>query len=170
MATSIANINGANPRRLYIEQLGSNKSEGVLVQPLLEEASKYDVTIEDFYISSDLPIFPKGTKVFTIIRTRTEDSDDGLEITTVEDDNIEHLELIQSHRICTVGPVYNFLDFAHQIQEFFIRFNVVEQATYPAVECNLDGSLVPQKILSFVAPREFWQERFFLVDLLLGFL
>ena len=89
MTTSIANINGANPRRLHIEQLGDNKAEGVLIQPLLEEAGKYDVTIEDFYISSDIPIFPKGTKVFTIIRMV---GIQGQQADPVEDDDIEDVE------------------------------------------------------------------------------
>ena len=169
MTTSIANINGANIKRLHIEQFGSNESQSVLTQPLIPDAesSMYNVTIEDLYISSDIPIFPRDTKVFKIIRTQMEVEDQfgNIQIIGTDDmDGIADLEPIQPHRVCTVGPVYNFLDFAHQIQEFLSRFNEKERITHPHVGCNLDGSLVPQKIMSFVASRAFWLERIIVVE------
>jgi hypothetical protein len=173
MATSIANINGANPKRLHIEQFGSARAQCVLTQPLIADAdvANYNVTIEDLYVSSDIPIFPRDTKVFTIIRTSPSTQPDASD----EGTSIAELEPIQSHRICTIGPVYNFLDFAQQIQQFFDRFNHDEALithdddgddiiSYPNVVCNLDGSLAPQKILGFKAPREFWEARFLLVE------
>ena len=173
MTTSIANINGANLKRLHIEQFGSNYAQCVLVQPLIPDAesAQYTVTIEDLYMSSDIPIFPRDTKVFTIIRTVQEVEDEFGNVIvagTAENDIITDLEAIQPHRVCTVGPVYNYLDFAHQVQQFFDSFNAIEHATYPNVTCNLDGSVVPQKVLSFKATRAFWLERFFLIEDVFG--
>ena len=139
--SSIANINGANPKRMSIEQFGSNLGAAVLQQPFLTGKAKYDVTIEDFYISSDIPIFPKGTKVFDIIDTAGQQP--GFPV--IPNNNV----ILSS---CVIGPVYNWLDFAFQIQEYL-------NTTRALGDLNLEGAFIPQKNLSFAANATFWNNK-----------
>ena len=55
--------------RLVLEQFGSNEASTVLQNQLLSDSKTFDVTIERFNISSDIPIFPANTHVFDIINT-----------------------------------------------------------------------------------------------------
>ena len=142
MTTSIANINGAQLKRLSIEQFGSNLASAVLTQAMLPGTAKYGVTIEDFYISSDIPIFPANTKVFDILSTTGKNGGDGILVNP----NVETLSS------CVIGPVYNFLDFAYQIQDYL-------ETTRALGNLNLEGSFIPQKNLSFVADETFWNNK-----------
>lgn len=139
MSATIANINGANVKRLTIEQFGSNLGHTVLTRPLLSETAKFDVQIEDFFVSSDIPIYPADTHVFTIVETTLAHAGDAW--------------ADQNQHDCVVGPVYNWLDFAYQIQEFLD--SVADQVG----EVSLEGSLIPQKNLSFKANAEFWGDK-----------
>ena len=142
MTTSIANINGAQLKRLAVEQFGSNLGTTVLSQGMLSGTDKYSVTIEDFYISSDIPIFPPNTKVFDILNTTGKVDGD---VILAHPDQ----EIVSS---CVIGPVYNFIDFAYQIQEYL-------NTTRALGQIDLEGSLIPQKNLTFVADQTFWNNK-----------
>ena len=146
MTATIANIHGANPIRLTIEQFGSSESQTVLETELLVEADsgKYDVAIESLFISSDIPIFPAGTEVFRIIDT----------VGNAENE-VPNFEGVDVSHICKVGPVYNWLDFAYQIQEFCTQ-------THDIIEGHLfvEGSLLTQKKIAFRADPDFWGDKY----------
>jgi len=146
MTSSVANIHGANPIRLTIEQFGSSESQTVLETELLVEADsgKYDVAIESLFISSDIPIFPAGTEVFRIIDT-----------TGNNENNVPDFDGVDVSHVCKVGPVYNWLDFAYQIQEFCTQ-------THDIIEGHLfvEGSLLTQKKIAFRADPDFWGDKY----------
>lgn len=131
MSTTVANVYGSNVVRLAIEQFGSNRSECVLTTPLLADASKYLVQLESLFISSDIPIFPVDTPVFKIYDTTLE----------------------TLHFQCNVGPVYNWLDFAFQLQLEMERIAFLDASTL-----ELDGSLLGQKIMVFKGNVFFWDD------------
>ena len=136
MSGTIANINGANVKRLTIEQFGSSIGAAVLQRDLLTDTAKYDVTIESLFVSADIPIFPANTHVFDIVDNSTASNGDDV----ADSDKIP----------CVIGPVYNWLDFSYQIQEFL-------ETTRSAVGvCDIEGAFIPQKNLSFVASADFW--------------
>ena len=131
MSTTIANVYGSNLARLAVEQFGNSRAAGILTSPLLSDAAKYIVQMESLFISSDVPIFPIQTEVFQIWDTTTH----GL------------------HKRIFVGPVYNWLDFAFQIQQ------QLRQVEYPEdTVVELDGSQLSQKTLSFKGNQRFWHE------------
>ena len=131
MSTTIANVYGSNLARLAVEQFGNNRAEGILTNPLLSDAAKYIVQLESFFISSDVPIFPIDTEVFRIYDATAE----------------------ELRARVTVGPVYNWLDFAFQIQQQLL------QTVYPdGAELELDGSRLSQKTLCFTGNETFWND------------
>ena len=146
MASSIANINGTNVTRLHVTQLGSSKAHCVLESPLIadSETSKYTISLERLYLHTDIPIFPANTKVFEIIVQGAWKSDDD-----IMDDPVEHA-------VCTVGPVYNFLDFCQQVQMFFDRYNSIE----PLARIYVSGNMASKKLFAIRANEAFWTNRF----------
>lgn len=147
MTSSIANINGTNVTRLAVEQFGSNESSVVLQNPLLSDSVKYDVTIERFNMSSDIPIFKANTPVFDVVNTAGKIAGDPL--IDAGDANIL--------ATCTVGPTYNWLDFAYQIQEFLV--SIRHAAVLVTGTLDLAGSTLPQKNLCFDGTPAFWRDK-----------
>ena len=141
MSITVANITGANIKRLTIEQFGSNLSHAVLQNDLLSDASKYDVTIEEFFVSADIPILYENTHIFSVYKTNIAVPGDDL-----EDDDADEVP-------CYIGPCYNWLDFTYQIQDFLDR-----EINLGGVEVYIQGSLIPQKNLSFNGNAAFWEE------------
>ena len=144
MTTSVANIHGSNITRLTVEQFGSNESTCVLTEELLTDSNKWDVTVESLFISSDVPIFPAGTKVFDIISTLNKVGGNAV----VSPDGTEIVES------CIIGPVYNWADFAFQISQFFRESGVDT--------IHLDGSMITKKNLSFKGTAAFWDDQILL--------
>ena len=126
--------------RLTIEQFGNNRAECVLQSNLLQKTETYDVVLESLYISSDIPIFPAGTEVFRIVYTALEQPG-------------QVPDLTNHHGICVVGPVYNWIDFAYQIQAFLDHIPLVG-------ECNIEGALLTQKTIAFRATDRFWEDHY----------
>ena len=135
MSGTIANINGSNVKRLTIEQFGSNLGAAVLQRDLLSDTAKYDVTIESLFVSADIPIFPANTHVFDII---------DVSIAFLGEAVADAPKLS-----CVIGPVYNWLDFSYQIQAFLDKSDTET--------VDLEGAMIPQKNLSFVAST-FWDK------------
>ena len=146
MASSIANINGTNVTRLHVTQLGSHKTHCVLESALIADSdtSRYTISLERFYLHTDIPIFPANTKVFEIIVQGAGKQDDD-----IIDDPLDHA-------VCTVGPVYNFLDFCQQIQVFFDRYNSIE----PLARIYVSGNMASKKLFAIRANEAFWTDHF----------
>ena len=142
MSTSIANIRGAHVTRLVLEQFGSNEASTVLQNQLLSDSKTFDVTIERFNISSDIPIFPANTHVFDIINTDGKTTGDQLYAAGTP------------FVSCKIGPVYNWLDFAYQIQVFLSNVNYIAHAP----QLHIEGSVIAQKSLSFNGNDDFWRD------------
>ena len=147
MTSSIANINGTNVTRLAVEQFGSNESSVVLQSQLLSDSVKYDVTIERFNMSSDIPIFKSNTPVFHVVGTAGKNTGDPL----YSPGNANIMAT------CTVGPVYNWLDFAYQLQDFML--SIRHQDVPITGTLDLAGSTLPQKTLVFDGTAAFWRDK-----------
>ena len=145
MTSTVANIHGSNLVRLTIEQFGSNRAQCVLTQELLNSTATYDVVLESLYISSDIPIFPADTEVFRIVSTIGANIDE-------EPDLDVHVG------ICKIGPVYNWLDFAYQIQAFLEQGGWSRGGVYGSL--NVEGALLAQKTIAFRGDADFWEDKF----------
>ena len=143
MSATTANLRGSILKRLAIEQMGSNLSEGTLTTPLLEDAGKYNVQIEEFFVMSDVPIYPANTVVCGIIPR----GDEGSGYPPVLGPGSRHMVV--------VGPCYSWLDFCTQIQTSLDKFST-DQA-HGVV--GIDGRFMTQKKLAFRGNLDFWQEK-----------
>lgn len=142
MSATTANLRGSILKRLAIEQMGSNLSEGTLTTPLLEDAGKYNVQIENFFVLSDVPIYPANTIVCGIMPRGDEGTAYPLELVT------------GSRHLVVVGPCYSWLDFCSQIQTSLGKFS--SEQNHGVV--GVDGRFMTQKKLAFRGDLDFWQE------------
>jgi len=148
---TIANINGANITRLMVLQMGSNNTSCVLSNALIPDGdtNKYVCSVENLVVSTDIPIFQKGTTVFVIYAIGADD-DDGEEL--------EEFENIQSYYKCVVGPVYSFLDFVSQIQHFCNRYNTHTAIDDTSGNIGVDAQLASKKQFGLSCDHDFWNQ------------
>ena len=152
---TIANINGANVTRLRVLQMGSNNTSCVLSNALIEDGdtNKYVCSVENLVVSTDIPIFEKGTTVFIIYEVHNEDQLGG-------NLNFDDLEELPSFYKCVVGPVYSFLDFVSQIQKFCDRYNRFSSAAVDETAgiIGVDSQLASKKQFGLHGDRDFWKK------------
>lgn len=148
--STIANINGANLTRLRVLQMGSNISSCVLSQALIEDSqtSKYIVSVENLVVSTDIPIFKKGTMAFAIYPV-------DLANMPAIGDPVGEIEALNEVYKCFVGPVYSFLDFVHQIEIFCIHYN---GSGTTAGTIDVDGRLASKKHFGLRGSPQFWNQ------------
>ena len=139
--SAISNINGTNVSRLNVVQLGSGATSCVLQFPLVKDSDskEYTVSLEKFELSTDIPILPKNTHVFTLYDTELNNLD--------ENDNLNNLDYIQ----CSIGPVYSFIDFCQQIQEW---------STTNMAGINISAIHASQKKFALHASEMVWRTQF----------
>ena len=113
------------------------------------ESSKYIASVEKLIVSTDIPIFKKGTVAFTIVNVLNEDAG---YVTNDVGDDFEMPEENLAHRQCTVGPVYSFTDFIHQVESWCLTYNrlVANEIVH------VDAQLASRKIFGLQGNRDFW--------------
>ena len=149
---TIANINGANITRLRVLQMGSNNTSCVLANALIPDGdtNKYVCSVENLVVSTDIPIFEKGTTVFVIYEVDPDDADVGVAL--------DDFGTIQSYYKCVVGPVYSFLDFVSQIQHFCKRYNTHTAIDDTSGIIGVDAQLASKKQFGILGDNDFWKQ------------
>lgn len=149
---TIANINGANVTRLMVLQMGSNNTSCVLANALIADGdtNKYVCSVENLVVSTDIPIFKKGTTAFVIC-------DANLDVPYIVAPAIDPENKLSYYR-CVVGPVYSFLDFVSQIQQFCDRYNQHTINVDTLGTINIDGQLASKKQFGIKGDRDFWRQ------------
>jgi len=150
---TIANINGANVTRLRVLQMGSNNTSCVLQTALIADGdtNKYVCSVENLVLSTDIPIFPRGTTVFIICFVEPEVN---LPF-SIQFEEV-HPENKNSHYKCVVGPVYSFLDFVSQIQVFCDRYNKHTINNDSQGTITVDATLASKKQFGIRGNQAFW--------------
>ena len=157
--TTLANINGANITRLSFQQMHSNACQCVLMQPPVDdsETNRYITTVENLVVSTDIPIFKKGTEVFTIMEVTFPDDEKSPSDNPWERfDGYDNDEDLSANRKCVVGPVYSFSDFVHQVQEFCTRYNRDITLTGNRGRIYVDARLAARKQFGLQGNLQFW--------------
>ena len=151
--TTQANVNGANITRLSFQQMHTNTCQCVLAQPPVTDAesNKYIVAVERLVVSTDIPIYEKGTVAFYVL-----DLIQANGVPYMELENFPAGAAPADSRQCVVGPVYSFSDFIHQVQSWCERYNRDATLGNRRGVIAVDSQAASRKVFGLRGNNEFW--------------